>query len=240
MSMVKPAVAAETRVKTAVILQPSYLPWLGYFAQMARSDVFVVYDDVQYDKHSWRNRNRIKTARGAQWLTVPVAVHGKNKPLISDVVIDDKQRWPRKHLESLRQNYSHAPYFSQYITIFEELYAREWTRLIELNHAFLIALCGALGLDREIRFSSELGVPGTSVDRLVGICRAVGADCFYEGAAGRDYIDDSQFTAAGLRIEYQDYRHPEYPQFHGAFEPFLSVVDLLFHCGPRSLEILAQ
>lgn len=240
MSMVEPSFASGHRVRTVVVLQPSYLPWLGYFAQMAHSDVFVVYDDVQYDKHSWRNRNRIKTAQGVQWITVPVSVHGKNKPLVRDVTIDNRQNWRRKHLESLRQNYSRAPYFAQYIDIFEELYAREWTLLVDLNHAFLMALCGALGLDREIRFSSELDIPGTNVERLIRICQFFGADCFYEGAAGRDYINDSQFGAAGLKIEYQDYRHPEYPQFHGAFEPFLSVVDLLFHCGPRSLEILAQ
>lgn len=226
--------------RTAVILQPSYLPWLGYFAQMSRCDVFVVYDDVQYDKHSWRNRNRIKTAQGAQWLTVPVTVHGKNKPLIREVEIDNAQNWRKKHLESLRQNYSKAPHFSDYFGLFESLLSRDWTRLLDLNHALLTSICGALGLEREIRFSSELGVPGESVERLIGICHVLGATRFYEGAAGRDYIDDALFTAAGVTIEYQDYRHPEYRQLHGEFVPFLSIVDLLFNHGPASLEILSR
>jgi hypothetical protein len=237
-----PTIAEHAAIKprTAVILQPSYLPWLGYFAQIQRCDVFVVYDDVQYDKHSWRNRNRIKTAQGVQWLTVPVATHGKNKPLVRDVRIANEQDWRRKHLSSIRQQYAKAPFFDRYIGVFEDLYAREWTRLLELNHAFLLALCGALGLERDTRFSSDLAVPGASAERLIGICRTLGAACFYEGAAGRDYIDNNTFVAAGLTIQYQDYRHPEYPQLHGPFQPFLSVIDLLFNCGPDSLEILTQ
>lgn len=240
MSTTKETSPAAAPTRTAVILQPSYLPWLGYFAQMGRSDVFVVYDDVQYDKHSWRNRNRIKTAQGVQWLTVPVRTHGQNWPTNRDVLIDNKQDWRRKHLMSIRQSYAKAPFFREYIGVFDDLYARERTHLLELNHTLLLSICDVLGLQREIRFSSELGVEGANVSRLVNICRTVGAERFYEGAAGRDYIDDSQFTSAGLHIEYQDYQHPEYPQLHGPFEPFLSVIDLLFNCGPKSLEVLSQ
>lgn len=225
--------------RTAVILQPSYLPWLGYFAQMARADVFVVYDDVQYDKHSWRNRNRIKTAHGVQWLTVPVATHGKNKPLNSEVQIAG-QDWRRKHLATIRQQYAKSPFFERYIGVFEDLYGREWTNLLELNHAAMLSLADALGLTREIRFASTLGIGGAGAPRLIEICRALGAARCYEGAAGRNYIDDALFASAGIELEYQDYRHPEYPQLHGPFEPFLSVIDLLFNCGPESLEILSQ
>jgi hypothetical protein len=224
----------------AVILQPSYLPWLGYFAQMHRSDVFVLYDDVQYDKHSWRNRNRVKTPQGAQWLTVPVLTKGQNWPTNREVLIDNKQDWAKKHLQSLRQNYARAAYFKPTINWFEEIYSRPWERLFDLNLACFNVLCEALGVRREIRLSSKLGVDGSNVHRLIGICQRVGANAFYEGAAGRDYIDDSVFAAVGIEISYQDYRHPVYPQLHGEFTPFLSVVDLLFNCGPRSLEILVQ
>jgi len=226
--------------RTAVILQPSYLPWLGYFAQFHRSDVFVIYDDVQYDKHSWRNRNRIKTPQGPQWLTVPVCTTGQGWPSNRDVAIDNKQPWRKKHLQSLRQNYARAPYFAGYASLFEEIYEREWGHLFDLNVACFTALARALGIEREVRLSSELGVPGAGVDRLIGICQCLGADHFYEGAAGRDYIDDSVFAAAGITLEYQDYRHPSYAQQHGEFVPFLSVVDLLFNCEPQSLEVLVS
>jgi len=226
--------------RVAVILQPSYLPWLGYFAQMHRSDIFILYDDVQYDKGSWRNRNRIKTPQGTQWLTVPVLTKAQNWPTNRDIKINNASDWRRKHLIALKQNYSRAPYFKDYIVFFEELYAREWDFLIDLNIASLDGLTRALGLKREIRFASEVGVQGKSVERLIEICRAVGADCFYEGAAGRNYIDDVLFAQAGIRLEYQDYKHPVYPQLYGEFVPYLSVVDLLFNCGPKSLEILVQ
>jgi hypothetical protein len=224
--------------RVAVILQPSYLPWLGYFAQLHRSDVFVIYDDVQYDKHGWRNRNRIKCPQGPQWLTVPVLTSGQNKPSNAAVAIDNKLPWRKKHLAALRQNYSAAPYFKDHVGLFEGLYARAWDRLIDLNVTLFRVLGDAVGVRRETCFASELGVEGSAVERLIGICRKVGATHFYEGAAGRDYIDDREFAAAGITIEYQDYAHPVYLQQHGPFVPYLSVVDLLFNCGPRSLEVL--
>jgi hypothetical protein len=231
---------ARPQGPVTVVLQPSYLPWLGYLAQMARSDVFVLYDDVQYDKHSWRNRNRIKTPQGEQWLTVPVRHRGQNWPTSREIRIDGQQDWARKHLQALRQNYARAPYFKDYAGLFESLLARRWDFLIDLNVAALSALADALGLRRDVRFSSELAVPGRGTERLVDICRRLGAGVFFEGAAGRDYIDESLFAAAGVRLEYQDYKHPVYPQLHGEFLPYLSVVDLLFNCGPASLEVLAQ
>jgi hypothetical protein len=226
--------------RVAVILQPSYLPWLGYFSQMQRSDVFVLYDDVQYDKHSWRNRNRIKTLQGIQWLTVPVLTKGQNWPTNRVVRIDNAIDWRKKHRLSIRQNYGKAPYFSDYFGIFDDLYYRPWDSLLELNMTFLNAVCDMLGLKRETVFSSDLGVKGDTVERLIAICNQLGANVFYEGAAGRDYIDDELFARAGIKLEYQDYRHPVYHQLYGDFVPYMSVVDLLFNCGPKSLEILTQ
>jgi hypothetical protein len=228
------------RRRVAVILQPSYLPWLGYFAQLQRSDVFLVYDTVQFDKHGWRNRNRIKTAQGPQWLTVPVLTHGQNQPSNREVAIDNKQPWRKKHLASLRQNYARAAYFEEYMPHFEDLYARDWHSLFDLNLASFQTIQRLLGLDRAVRCASEFVVDGDATERLIALCRAVGADHFYEGAAGANYLDDARFRAAGLTIEYQHYEHPVYPQLHGDFVPYLSVVDLLFNCGPRSLEILAS
>lgn len=221
------------------ILQPGYLPWLGFFEQLFRSDVFVVYDDVQYDKNGWRNRNRIKTASGPQWLTVPVSADFSRRPAVNAVTIDNRSDWRRKHFLSIKQNYSQAPFFSDHIGLFEEAYARTWDRLLDLDMHFLSKLAQALGLGgKRIVLSSSLGVGGDKVDRLAAICKNLGADTFYEGAAGRDYLRASDFEPHGIRLEFQDYRHPAYPQLYGRFLPYLSVVDLLFNCGPRSLDIL--
>lgn len=226
--------------RTVAILQPSYLPWLGYFAQMHRSDVFVVYDDVQFDKESWRNRNRIKTSQGVQWLTVPVLTKGQDWPSNRDIKINNTTGWSRKHLAALRQNYGKAPCFHDYFALFEQLYSRPWTFLFDLNMEVLYTLLGALRFERQIVFSSQLQASGGQTERLINICTALGATHFFEGAAGKNYIDEAAFARAGIALEYQDYQHPEYPQLYGPFVPYLSTVDLLFNCGLKSLEILIQ
>jgi len=223
------------------ILQPGYLPWLGFFEQLYRSDVFVILDDVQYDKQGWRNRNRIKTANGVQWLTVPVLVNFSQKPLICEVKIDNKPNWRKKHLETLRQSYAKAPFYRDYIELFQETYSRSWEYLVDLDMHFIEILAVRLGLkDKKIVRSSNLDVGAGRIDRLVGICRAFQADVFYEGASGRNYIDEERFVRAGIKVEYQDYRHPGYRQLHEGFVPNLSVVDLLFNHGPESLSILTS
>jgi hypothetical protein len=169
-----------------------------------------------------------------------VLTRGQNWPTNREIRIDNSTRWRMKHLASIRQSYARAPYWADYIDIFEKIFARDWEWLFDLNMTFLHALGEMLLLQPEIRLSSELGIAGSRVERLVAICRAVGATRFYEGAAGRAYIDERLFLEAGIHLEYQDYRHPVYPQLHGEFVPFLSVVDLLFNCGPKSLEILTQ
>ncbi|HEX8949593.1 MAG TPA: WbqC family protein [Dissulfurispiraceae bacterium] len=222
------------------ILQPGYLPWLGFFEQVYRSDVFVIYDDVQYDKEGWRNRNRIKSANGIQWLTVPVHVKFKDRPLVHEVRIDNKTNWRKKHLLSLKTSYAKAPFFANYIGVFEEAYSMEWERLADLDMHFIMKLLGLLGMGgKKIVRSSALGVSGDRFERLVSICKMFRADVFYEGAAGREYLDGAYFEAQGIKIEYQDYKHPVYRQLHGEFIPYLSVVDLLFNQGEESLPILA-
>lgn len=221
------------------ILQPGYIPWLGFFEQMYKSDVFVIYDDVQYDKESWRNRNRIKTANGVQWLTVPVIVRFEDAPLINDIKIDNKLNWRKKHLHSIKQNYSKVAYFKKYIDIFEEAYSKKWQYLVDIDMHFILELSVLLGIDcNKIVRSSTLNISGDKIERLIEICKLFKADTFYEGAAGKNYIDDSQFARNGIKVEYQDYKHPAYRQLHGDFVPYLSVVDLLFNHGEESLAIL--
>jgi hypothetical protein len=224
----------------AVILQPSYLPWLGYFDQLYKSDVFVLYDDVQYDKHSWRNRNRIKTPSGAQWLTVPVLTHGQGKPTNREIRIDDRQAWGRKHLQALRVNYAKAPAFGEVVQRLEAVLLRPWARLFDVNYALLEATCDLLGLQRDIRLSSQMDIPGEKTERLVAICRALGADRYLTGDAAKDYLDERQFAEKGIQIEYHRYRHPVYQQLHGEFVPYLSVVDVLMNYGRESRKILVD
>ncbi|KAF1079807.1 MAG: hypothetical protein GQF41_3924 [Candidatus Rifleibacterium amylolyticum] len=224
------------------ILQPGYLPWLGFFEQINRSDAFVLYDDVQYDKHSWRNRNRIKGSNGIQWLTVPVHVKFEEHPAISDVRIDNSTNWKRKHLAAIRQSYSKAPFFKDYIGIFEDAYQREWELLVDLDLYFIEKMLDCLVLShKKLVRSSQIAVEnGDRIQRLINICHAMGADEFYEGAAGKNYIDDDNFARAGIRVIYQDYQHPQYSQLYGDFVPYLSIVDLLFNHGSDSLKILTQ
>lgn len=224
--------------KRIVVLQPSYLPWLGYFDQLYKSDAFVLYDDVQYDKHGWRNRNRIKTDRGPLWLTVPVLTHGLGLPTNREARIDGRQPWARKHLQALRVNYAKAPAFGEVFDRLEPVLNRAWTHLVDVNRAVLEALCALLGLERPILLSSELDVPGQRTERLVGICRALGADRYLSGDAASGYLDETQFAANGIRVEYHHYRHPVYAQLHGEFLPYLSVVDLLMNHGRESLGVL--
>lgn len=223
--------------KTAVILQPSYLPWLGYFEQIWKSDVFVLYDDVQFDKNGWRNRNRIKTPDGPRWLTVPVRAHLGAK--INEVEIDNRQNWRKKHLKNIESAYQKAPYFEEYFEYFKKIYEQEWKYIAELDIFLIHLINDFLGLDRQILRSSELGLTGGGkVGRLVEICRSLKADVFYEGQAGKNYIDDKEFEDNDIRIIYQNYRHPSYRQSYGDFAPYLSVIDLLFNEGPKSLEII--
>lgn len=223
------------------ILQPGYLPWLGFFEQMHKCDVFVLYDDVQYDKHGWRNRNRIKTVGGVQWLTVPVSVSLADSPRINEVRIDNSVNWRKKHLQSIRQNYSRAPYYGSYIGLFEETYAAEWELLVDLDIHFIEKLAACLGISTCLVRSSGIDITETDrIGRLVNICRAFNADTFYEGAAGRDYIDTEYFVGQGITVEFQEYIHPVYHQLYGDFIPYLSVIDLLFNHGEESLSILTS
>ena len=222
-----------------VVLQPGYLPWLGFFDQMARCDTFVVYDDVGFDKNGWRNRNRVKTRDGVRWLTVPVllAEHSA-QPRIRDVRIDPRAPWARKHLATIEQSYRQAPFFEPLFGSLQTVLSQPYEYLVDLDLALIDALARRLGLKTRLVRSSELGVEGERVERLVRICRRLGADRYLSGNAAQCYLDEERFREAGISVAWQNYRHPEYPQLHGGFEPHLSVIDLMFNCGADSLRIL--
>jgi hypothetical protein len=223
---------------TVVVLQPGYLPWLGFFDQLRRADVFVYYDDVQYDKHGWRNRNRIKTQNGPLWLTVPVRHRGEGSPRILDVEIDRRTSWARKHIASVRQAYARAPFLSRYLPELEALLQREWTHLVDLDIACVDLMASWLGIRRRVERSSCLGIDGERSERLVNVCRRFGATKYVSGDAAQAYLDVPLFERHGIAVEWQRFVHPVYPQMHGAFVPNLSALDLLLNCGDEAPGVL--
>ena len=226
---------------TLVVLQPGYLPWLGFFDQMQRSSVFIYYDDVQFDKHGWRNRNRVKAPGGGpHWLTVPVLHSGRDWPAIHEIEIDNRTPWARKHVGTLKQFYRAAPHLHRYLPALEEMLERRWMLLVDLDLAVTKLICGWLGLERRTLRASELGIASRRSERLLALCQHVDAQRYLSGSAARDYLDTELFSRAGIEIEWQDYVHPVYPQLHGDFVPYLSIVDLLFNCGEESSAILGR
>lgn len=221
----------------AGIHQLHYLPWLRYFDKIARCDVFIALDCIQYSKNGWQNRNKVKTASGAAILTVPV--HAPMGCRLDEVRIDDTQPWRRKHWATIRQSYGKAPYFDRYAHAFESVYARKWDRLNELNAHLLEFLVSALGIRTRIEYASRLDVPGRATQRLINLTKAVGADTYYSGAyALEQYLDLASLQREGIVLSLQEWRAPLYPQLHGTFVADLSIVDLLFNCGPDSLGVL--
>jgi hypothetical protein len=216
--------------------QPQYLPWLGYFDKMAQVDCFVVLDNVQFKKNEWQNRNRIKAASGWQWLTVPVLHRFPQR--ICEVRVDERAPWRKKHLQALRSSYSGTPFFEVHRPFFEEIYARDWALLADLNMAALRYLAEALGIRPKLLLASSLPARDGRTERLVDICRALGADTYVSGVGARAYLDVGCFEAAGIAVAFQTFQCPSYPQRFGPFAPDLSVVDLLFNCGEASLDVM--
>ncbi len=223
------------------ILQPGYLPWLGYFDQMRQVDVFVHATTLQYTRQDWRSRNRIKTREGWQWLTVPVKSKGQFHARINEIKINNDLPWAVKHMNIIRQNYCKAPYYKPYAAILEDAYQRRWEYLVELDLYLINCLKQALDIETKLIDIAHLNIGETGKNqRLIEVCLKFNADTYVSGAAARSYINEELFVEAGIAVEYQDYRHPIYPQLHGVFIPNLSIIDLLFNCGEQSLAVLSN
>jgi hypothetical protein len=223
---------------TVAILQPGYLPWLGYFEQMERADVFVHMDDVPFTRKDWRSRNRIRLHDKAHWLSVPVL----KQPLgtsIRDMRIDYSQNWLRKHRSAIESAYRKAPYFPWLAdSIFPILDDRE-EFLVDLDVRLAMKLRECFQITTPCVFSSTLCVSSQNkVDRIIEICRSLGATRLYDGQAAKEFIDAEYFADAGIEAEFQDYRHPVYDQGGEGFIPQLSAIDLIAQCGPQSRSLL--
>jgi len=221
------------------IHQPCYYPWLGLLDKIARSDVFVVLDNVQINKRAFQHRTMIRTAGGWQWLTVPVSSKGHqvDRLLLKDVRIDTDRGFRRKHHAAFLHNYRKAPFWEDHEPFFRETYeCREWEFLLDLDMATLRHTLDRLGLEREVVLASELGARGAKSGLILEICRAVGARAYLSGTGAREYLDEASFEKAGIPVLYQEFTHPVYPQVQGGFVEGMGGIDLLLNCGPGSLD----
>lgn len=230
-------------MKRVAILQSNYIPWKGYFDMIAAVDEFILYDDMQYTRRDWRNRNRIKTPQGVQWLTVPVLVKGKYHQKIRETEIDGTA-WAATHLKALAQNYRRAAHFDEISSWLEPLYIDEaFTHISQLNRRFIEAICDYLAIETVITNSWDYHPREGRTERLADLCRQAGGTEYISGPAAKDYIDEEVFDRMGIELTWFDYSsYPEYQQLWGSFEHGVTILDLLFNCGrdaPRYMRHVA-
>lgn len=214
------------------VIQSCYVPWRGFFDLIGRCDLYVIYDQVQYAKRHWHNRNRIKTEAGLQWLTVPVITKGRFEQAIDKVEIE--RPWADKHWRAIELAYRRAPHFDALAPTVREWYERasKKTLLTEVNEIFLRGIATLLGLSTKIVRDTAYPAHGPKTERLLAVVRAAGADRYLSGPSAKSYLDEALFAETGIVVEWMDYSgYPEYSQLHGSFEPAVSVLDLLFNVG---------
>lgn len=237
--------AAMTRCETVMhkkrvaIVQSNYIPWKGYFDLIASVDEFIIYDDMQYTRRDWRNRNRIKTPSGPRWLTIPVECKGRYLQKIKETVISDPG-WNRKHWQTIAHNYSRAPYFERYRDFFQELYLScEERFLSKINYLFLEAICRLLGITTVFSWSMDYQIEKDRTASLVSLCRQAGASEYLSGPAAKSYIEEDRFVNAGIGLTYMNYSgYPEYAQLYPPFEHTVSIIDLIFNEGPQAKDYM--
>ena len=216
--------------------QPTYIPWLGLFNKIELSEKFIFLDNLQYEKNSWQNRNKIKTIEGNQWLTIPV--HGHINLNCNQIKIDNKKRWAEKHLKSIKMNYEKTEYFKNYIEFLEDFFSRRWENLAKLNEYLLKWLLKELEIKTEFYRASDFSFKGQKSDLILNICKEFNAKIFIFGECGKSYADIEELKKNGIKPVFQKYQHPIYKQQYGEFQMNLSIIDLIFNCGKDSKKIL--
>lgn len=220
--------------------QAAYLPWLGLFHKIAISDTYVYLDNVQFEKNSFSNRNKIKMSDGSAWLTVPVLLKDHLNSTIEETEIDNSKDWREKHFKSICLNYKKAPYFNRYSDFFEDVYKRNWRNLCDLNEHILKWFLKELGIKVDYYKASELNFKEHKSDLILEMCKKLKSDLYVFGALGKDYVKEDNFEKENIKIYFQDYKHPVYQQCWGKFLPNMGIIDLLFNCGDKSLNILME
>jgi WbqC-like protein len=221
-------------VRRVAIGQSNYLPWKGYFDLIHDVDVFVFLDDVQFTKNDWRNRNRVKTPAGTQWLTIPVGTNLHRR--VCDVTLDDS-RWAARHWKTLGHLYGKAPFFHRYRPLLEHVYLeRRWRTLSELNQFVIRSLCrDHLNIQTTFLSSTEVSCRGRREERVIALLKALDAELYISGPRGQAYLDERRFRQEGIELQWKSYAgYPEYPQWHPPFEHAVTILDLLFHTGPEA------
>ncbi len=226
-------------MKKIIITQSNYIPWKGYFDSINMADEFVLYDDMQYTRRDWRNRNQIKTKDGLKWLSIPVEVKGKYFQKINETKVSESD-WGEKHWNTILHNYSKAKFFNEYKIIFEELYLNSKEEFLsKINYNFIKAICDILDIRTEMKWSSEFNLLEEKTERLVDICKNEGATDYYSGPAAKAYMNEELFEKENIKIHYFDYSgYPEYTQLHGDFTHAVSILDLIFNEGPDSKKFM--
>jgi len=226
--------------KTVAISQSNYIPWRGYFSLIQQADAFVLYDDMQYTKRDWRNRNKIKTSNGLQWLSIPVSVKGKYHQRIFDTQVSS-HNWAKKHFQTIHHSYKKSPWYPQYSPQISALYqaAEVLDNLSDINQLFLQELCRILNINTQIYRSSEFELSTGKTENLLGICKQLNADVYLSGPAAKNYLDVTQFNTNNISVRWLSYDDLlAYTQMNEPFEPFVSVLDLLFNTGPDALSYI--
>lgn len=225
--------------------QPTFMPWLGFFDRMQRADLFVIVDHVQFERQNFQNRTQIKTSEGARWITVPVLQRSREEKVIEKIIDNQaqgKHRWGRKAQLTLQYSYQAAPFYKYYAAELKGILDGRWEKLVDLNIALLELCRRSLSIETPVLRSSDLPIRGAKSDMVLSLCRAVGADTYLAGMGGsREYLDVEAFKRAGVKVVFQDFQHPRYPQVpSGEFAAGLSAVDLLFNCGPQARSIMRK
>lgn len=223
---------------TVSIRQPGYLPYLGFFKKIQTSDIFVYLDDVQYERGDFDNRNKIRTFQGEMFLTVPV--YNKFGQKLNEVKIVNTEDWGKKHRMTIKMNYQKAPYFEKYWNQIEQILSNKWDNLIDLNFVLIEYIKSELNLTTKTVKSSELIIDSTGSDKLLQICKRLGATTYISGELGKSYLDEKIFSDSGIKIMYEKFHHPIYKQIHGDFMPQMSIIDLLFNEGENAKQILVN
>lgn len=225
--------------KKVAILQSNYIPWKGYFDLIASVDEFILYDDMQYTRRDWRNRNKVKTINGPQWLTIPVDVKGKYFQAIKDTKITDAT-WSKKHWNTIKQNYSKTKYFKEYEALFDDLYQNCSEESLSLiNYKFIRAINVILGIKTKISWSSDYSLVDGKSERLLGLCKDCNATEYVSGPAAKDYLDEPLFVKSNIKVSWMDYSgYPVYEQRFPPFEHGVTILDLIFNEGPNASKFL--
>ena len=222
------------------ILQSNYIPWKGVFDMIHKVDKFVFFEDVDYTKRDWRTRNSIKSANGDTMLVVPVKKSSRGTKIYEIELLNDG-KWQKKHLNTIKLSYSKAKFFKDFEWVLEEIYVNHtWEKLSTFNIFVTKLLCKILKIETEFINSVDLATDGVKDEKLIEICKKVGGTHYISGPAAKDYIDDDKFKNANITLEYMDYTYPEYPQLHGDFNHYVSVLDLIFNCGPNAIEYIIK